>query len=166
MPPPPIILDDVHMIIDSSEPESDDNGNDNDAYEANNDAPRLFDQDALDDLVRDLGLTINKSLLFGSRLRERNLLEPGVTFSQYKKRHAKYSVFFQLDDSQKWLYCFDLPVSTYRLVSYPTTPPVTHRLKEVFIDRYPDSYLSACGPYGSRRFPHTTRLDAYWVPVD
>lgn len=47
-------------------------------------------------------------MICGSRLRERGLLAPGVTYSHYKKRHSKYSVYFQLDETSQWLYCFDL----------------------------------------------------------
>ena len=58
------------------------------------DDPRLFDQESLNDLVRDLQLGKGKNELLASRLKERNLLKPGVTVSYYRRRTAELEVFF------------------------------------------------------------------------
>jgi hypothetical protein len=45
-----------------------------------------FPQSELNDLIRELKLTKEKSELFGSRLRENNMLASGVKFSWYRNR--------------------------------------------------------------------------------
>ncbi|KAJ8677719.1 hypothetical protein QAD02_013506 [Eretmocerus hayati] len=57
---------------------------------------RLFDQPNLNDTVRDLGLTKEKSQLFGSRLQEMGLLSPGAI---HKRKSAKRSFQAMVDDS-------------------------------------------------------------------
>ena len=42
--------------------------------------PKLFTQDELNDLSRDLNLSKESAQLLGSRLRDHNLLAPGTTF--------------------------------------------------------------------------------------
>ena len=44
--------------------------------------PKQFSQGELNDLIRDLSLSKEKSELLGSRLKEKNLLEPGATSQQ------------------------------------------------------------------------------------
>ena len=43
-----------------------------------------FTQSELNDVIRELQLTIEKSELLGSRLREKNMLASGVKFSWYR----------------------------------------------------------------------------------
>ncbi|GBN18850.1 hypothetical protein AVEN_188287-1 [Araneus ventricosus] len=66
----------------SSDSEEEDDGSDDDDFDAagSND-PQLFSQSELNDLVRNLGLPKNSAELLGSRLNEKNLLSPGVSFS-------------------------------------------------------------------------------------
>ena len=45
-------------------------------------SPHLLGQAELNDLVRDLELTKEKTELLGPRLQERNLLKPGTTISE------------------------------------------------------------------------------------
>ena len=56
--------------------------------------PHLLSQLELNDLVRDLGLTKEKSELLGSRLKEWNLLQHGVKCSYFRKRHEDLQDFF------------------------------------------------------------------------
>lgn len=55
-------------------------------------------QEDLDDLVRDLDLPKESSELLGSRLRERNFLSAGVTYSWYRNREKEFVQFFTLND--------------------------------------------------------------------
>ena len=68
--------------------------------------PILFDQNALDDLVRDLGLPKDQSELLGSRLQERNLLCPGTTFSWY--RHREESLIKYFSEGDNYVFCNDV----------------------------------------------------------
>ena len=58
----------------------------------------LFNQAALNDLIRDLGLPKDKSELLGSRLKERNLLASGTTFFWYRHREQSLVKFFSEGD--------------------------------------------------------------------
>lgn len=57
--------------------------------------PQLFEQNELDDLVRDLCLTKEKAELLGSRLKEKNLLAPGTSFCGYRTREKKFVPYFE-----------------------------------------------------------------------
>ena len=53
--------------------------------------PRLlFSQGELNDLVRDLSLSKESSELLASRLKEKNMLEPGTQITFYRKRHTEF----------------------------------------------------------------------------
>jgi len=58
------------------------------------DAPQLFNQFELNDLVRDLALTKEAAEILGSRLKEKNLLAKGTTFSWYRNREMEFKQFF------------------------------------------------------------------------
>ena len=49
--------------------------------------PHSISQAELDDLVRNLSLSKEKSELLGSRLKEWNLLQSGATVSHFRNRH-------------------------------------------------------------------------------
>ena len=49
-----------------------------------------FTQSELNDLIRELQLTKEKSELLGSRLREKNMLASGVKFSWYRNREKEF----------------------------------------------------------------------------
>ncbi|KYN11115.1 hypothetical protein ALC57_16739 [Trachymyrmex cornetzi] len=68
--------------------------------------PRLYDQAALNDLVRDLDLSKEKAELLGSRLKKRNLLLPKTSFSWYRSREKEFSRFFIEEDSL--VFCNDV----------------------------------------------------------
>ncbi|KAJ8668086.1 hypothetical protein QAD02_009749 [Eretmocerus hayati] len=69
--------------------------------------PKLYDQESLNDLVRDLGLTKADAELLGSRLQERNMLALGTCFSQYRYRDKDFTEFFKEEDSL--VYCDNVP---------------------------------------------------------
>ena len=53
-----------------------------------------FDQDELNDLVRDLGLSKTNSELLASRLKEKDALSPGTSITFYRTREEELLVFF------------------------------------------------------------------------
>jgi len=69
-------------------------------------APVLFDQQGLNDLIRDLGLSKDGGELLTSRLEERNLLLKDVKVTSQRKRHEAFSQFFSFEDG--FCYCNDV----------------------------------------------------------
>lgn len=70
------------------------------------DKPQLFLQTELNDLVRDLSLPKNSAELLGSRLKAKNLLAPGTTFSWYRTREQEFIQYFSSEDSL--VYCCNI----------------------------------------------------------
>lgn len=60
--------------------------------------PHLITQTELNDLVRDLNLSKQKSELLGSRLQEWNLLDKNTKISVFRNRHQKLSTFYSKQD--------------------------------------------------------------------
>ena len=56
--------------------------------------PRPFSQADLNDLMRDMNLSISQSELLASRLQERNLLEKGVKVTFFRQRTSHLMTFF------------------------------------------------------------------------
>jgi hypothetical protein len=54
------------------------------------DEPHHILQNELNDLVRDLQLSKEKAQLLGARLKQWNLLAPGCTYTQYRKRNEPF----------------------------------------------------------------------------
>ena len=55
---------------------------------------QLFSQDELNDLARDLNLSKESSELLASRLKEKNLLQPGTFTTYYRNCHAEFLPYF------------------------------------------------------------------------
>ena len=55
---------------------------------------QLLNQNDLNDLVRDLGLTIERSELLSSRLKEWNMLQKGVNCTYFRSKHTSLQDFF------------------------------------------------------------------------
>ncbi|KYN14527.1 hypothetical protein ALC57_13268 [Trachymyrmex cornetzi] len=68
--------------------------------------PKLFDQNDLDDLIRDVNLPKDSAELIASRFKERNLLLPGTKISIYRKRDHEFRKFFTSENSL--VYCNDI----------------------------------------------------------
>jgi hypothetical protein len=75
-------------------------------FEDPNLQPHFPNQQELDDLVRDLGLTKSNAELLTSRLKEWNLLDPSCKTSKYRRRHETFSSFYTVSDSL--CYCHDV----------------------------------------------------------
>lgn len=100
--PVPPVPEKIEDILNSSETESQDNDDDSD-FTAGGSEPQLFSQHELNDLVRDLNLPKNSAELLGSRLKEKNLLAPGTSFSWYRNREKVFTPYFSEDG--KLIYC-------------------------------------------------------------
>jgi hypothetical protein len=60
----------------------------------------------LNDLIRELQLTIEKSELLGSRLREKNMLASCVKFSWYRNREKEFRKYYAQED--QLVFCTDI----------------------------------------------------------
>ena len=56
--------------------------------------PQIFSQNELNDLARDLNLSKESSELLASRLKEKNLLQPGTFITYYRNRRAEFLPYF------------------------------------------------------------------------
>jgi hypothetical protein len=65
-----------------------------------------FTQSELNDVIRELHLTIEKSELLGSRLREKNMLASGVKFSWYRNREKEFQEYYAQED--QLVFCTDI----------------------------------------------------------
>jgi len=92
-------------------------------------APKLFSQEELHDLIRDLDLPKEKAELLGSRLKQHNLLQSGVCTTTARHRHKKLSSYYKQYD--KLSYCDDVNALMTELCN-----PATYRTSDwrLFID--------------------------------
>ena len=63
------------------------------------DVPQLLNQKDLNDLVRDLALTKEKSELLASRLKQWNMLQKGVERIYFRSRHTRLQDYFSVRDN-------------------------------------------------------------------
>ena len=68
--------------------------------------PQLFSQGELNNLTRDLHVSKESSELLTSRLKEKNLLQPGTLITFYRKRHIEFLTYF--DQENDIVYCNDV----------------------------------------------------------
>ncbi|KAH9631001.1 hypothetical protein HF086_000727, partial [Spodoptera exigua] len=68
--------------------------------------PHLINQNELNDLIRDLDLSIRQAELLGSRLKEWNLLAPNTNVSVQRKRNKKLASFYS--NFENICYCNDI----------------------------------------------------------
>lgn len=79
-------------------PSDTNDGSDSD-YEGMSSSPQLFNQEELNDLVRDLSLSKEASELLASRLKDKNLLEQGTKITFYRTREKDLLPFFTQEDN-------------------------------------------------------------------
>ena len=73
--------------------------------------PHFPNQNELDDLTRDLGLTKAKAEILSSRLKEWNLLAPLCRIFKPKKRHVTFANFYAMSSNSDYpllCYCTDV----------------------------------------------------------
>lgn len=68
--------------------------------------PILFTDEMLDDLIRNLGLSILKATLLARILKGYNLLEKGCTYTRFQTRQKLFTPFFK--DEGSLTYCSDV----------------------------------------------------------
>ena len=56
--------------------------------------PQLFSQNELNDLASNLNLSKESSELLASRLKEKNIIQPGTFITYYRNRHAEFLPYF------------------------------------------------------------------------
>ena len=90
--------------------------------------PQLFSKRKLNDLTRNLNLSKESSELLASRLKEKNLLQPGTLIICYRKRHSEFLPYFTQENDI--IYCNDV-VSLLRQLGVQHYTPQNRSL---FID--------------------------------
>ena len=95
VPSPPNTLDDIQL---SSGSETYSNDESDFCHDDESNEPQVFGQSELNDLVRDLGLAKESAELLGSRLKSKNLLAHGTSFSWYNHRESAFALYFDRKD--------------------------------------------------------------------
>ncbi|GFX49455.1 uncharacterized protein TNCV_3342331 [Trichonephila clavipes] len=90
-PSPPDTLDNILDDLDQISHISSDS---DDGYDPGTNDPELFSQSDSNHLIRNLGLPKDTAEVLGSRLKERHLLNSGVSFSWYRFREKESVHFF------------------------------------------------------------------------
>ena len=76
-------------------------------YECNDDQqPKPFNQEELNDLVTDLNLSKASARILGTRLKAKRVLSTDITFAWYKHREIEYDRFFAKEHS--FVNCVDV----------------------------------------------------------
>ncbi|GFS62727.1 uncharacterized protein TNCV_3201771 [Trichonephila clavipes] len=101
IPSPPDTLDNILDQISHISSDSED------GYDPGTNDLELFSQSDLNDLVRDLGLPKDTAEVLGSRLKERQLLNSGVSFLCYRFREKEFVPFFTLEGDL--VFCNNVP---------------------------------------------------------
>lgn len=104
VPHPPPDLDDILSDAEDSETFAPQNESTSDF--SVDEGPQLFSQIQLNDLVRDLGLSKDAAELLGSRLKNKNLLSSGTSFSWYRHREREFTQYFTKEGNL--VYCNDV----------------------------------------------------------
>lgn len=91
VPSPPSVLPSLDDLVDLSTCSSDE---DYEIEDAMNNQPKRWNQAQLNDYVRDMEMSKDKSEISASRFREMGWLENGVTVSHFRKRTDDLKPFF------------------------------------------------------------------------
>ncbi|GFU94688.1 uncharacterized protein TNCV_901391 [Trichonephila clavipes] len=105
--PIPSLPDTLDNILDDLDQISHISSDSDDGYDPGTNDPELFSQSDLYDLARDLGLPKDTAEVLRSKLKERHLLNSGVSFSWYRFRENEFvSLFTQEGDL---VFCNNVP---------------------------------------------------------
>lgn len=77
--------------------------------------PQPLTQFELNDLVRVLGLSKQKSEILGSRLQEKNLLQAETNITIYRKRHVELAQFYEMANRESLCVCKDVDSLMFEL---------------------------------------------------
>ena len=80
---------------------------DGDCYNPCTTDPIPFSQSQLNNLLRNLGLPKDSAEVVGSRLKDKNMLAPGTSFSWYRSREKEFVSFFSQEGNL--VLCSDVP---------------------------------------------------------
>jgi len=117
MPNPPAELENIDSDESTSSEATHDDGGDADYNPGADTTPKLFSQEDLDDLVRDLNLPKASAELLASRLQERNLLSPETSVTVYRRRELDMVPFFS--SNPDLVFCNDIDgLVTYMGIPY------------------------------------------------
>jgi hypothetical protein len=97
--PHPPSSSNVLLVSDSENEDPHTNTDDEDYVPHGSSAPHFPNQEELNDLVRDLGLSKSNAELLASRLQQWNLLHPSCKVTKYRKMHQSFSTFYEVEDS-------------------------------------------------------------------
>ncbi|GBO30653.1 hypothetical protein AVEN_251649-1 [Araneus ventricosus] len=96
--------------------------------------PQPFSQSQFNDLVRDLGLSNDGVELLWSRLKNKNLLTPGISFFSYRHREKEFTQFFSKEgnlvfcnDVQGLNKCFDIEYDPYERRLFIDSSETSHK---------------------------------------
>ena len=106
--PVPDVTGDISEMECSSSTESQASEKDTLNAEQSTNQPKHLTQLELNDLTRDLNFTKKFALLFGSRLRENNLLAPSTTYFWYRKRDEEFRKYFSKGKDYSLECCEDI----------------------------------------------------------
>ncbi|KAK4883921.1 hypothetical protein RN001_000192 [Aquatica leii] len=81
-------------------------------WEGETSTPKLFSQNELSDLIRDLNLSKQGSELLASILKEKNLLAPTVIITTYRTREKELLQFFIENEATRYMYSRTLSLNT------------------------------------------------------
>lgn len=104
VPQPPSSLDDI--LSESEDEDTLPPQGESSSDVSVDEGPQIFSQKELNDLVRDLGLSKESAELLGSRLKNKNLLSSGTSFSWYRHREKEFTQFFYKEGNL--VYCNDV----------------------------------------------------------
>ncbi|GFW24301.1 uncharacterized protein TNCV_605501 [Trichonephila clavipes] len=105
--PIPSPSDTLDNILDDLDQASHISSDSDDGYDPGTNDPELFSQSDLNDLVRDLGLPKDTAEVLESRLKEKHLLNSGVSFSWYRFREKEFVPFFTQEGDL--VFCNNVP---------------------------------------------------------
>ena len=118
--------------------------------------PQLFFQGELNDLIRDLNLSKESSELLASKLKEKNLFQPGILITFDRKCHIEFLPYFTQENDI--VYCNDV-AGLLRQLGVQQHAPQDWRL---FINSFKRSLkcvlLHIGNLYGSVPIGHSTTL--------
>jgi len=98
------------MQVDELSEEESENDNEDDEYlpATKKNVPQTFNQEKLNDLIRDLGLPKDGTEYLAAALKKKNLLTKGIKAYVYRDREKEFRKFFTKDEENSLVFCSDV----------------------------------------------------------